>query len=135
MKRAIATVVIASAHACLTPALIGDLGFIAAALARPAAHEEAKAEDAVKQAQADAIAAHDKALREFKAILAKRRAQIDAKKRLPNLPGQAIYLVRMKMMSRYRDLTDVLPSRIGRPNRFGVPPDHFDAVTIWSALR
>ncbi len=127
MKRAIATVVIVSAQACLAFALISDLGLIAAALARPAAHEEAKVEDAVKQAQADAVAAHEKALREFKTILAKRRAQIDAKKRLPNLPGQAIYLARMKVMSRYKDLTDLLPSRIGRPNRFDVPPDHFDA--------
>ncbi len=31
------------------------------------------------------------------------------------------------MMSRYKDLTDGLPSRIGRPNRFGIPPAYFDA--------
>ncbi len=30
-------------------------------------------------------------------------------------------------MSTYKDLTDVLPSRIGRPNAFGVPPAYFDA--------
>src|SRR6266446_752214 len=30
-------------------------------------------------------------------------------------------------MSTYKDLTDAVPSRIGRPNRFGVPPAYFDA--------
>ena len=77
--------------------------------------------------QAGARAAYDKALREFKAVLAERRAQIDAKQELPNLPGQALYLARLKVMSTYKDLTDALPSRIGRPNKFGVPPAYFDA--------
>ena len=31
------------------------------------------------------------------------------------------------MISTYKDLTDALPSRIGRPNKFGVPPAYFDA--------
>jgi hypothetical protein len=31
------------------------------------------------------------------------------------------------MMSAYKDLTDVLPSRIGRPNKYGIPPAYFDA--------
>ena len=66
-------------------------------------------------------------MRDFKAILAERRAQIDAKQTLPNLPGQALYLARIKVMSTYKDLTDALPSRIGRPNKFGVPPAYFDA--------
>ena len=79
------------------------------------------------KAQAGARAAYDTALREFKTILAKRRAQIDAKQELPNLPGQAVYLARLKVMSTYKDLTDALPSRIGRPNKFGVPPAYFDA--------
>src|SRR4029453_17106936 len=26
-----------------------------------------------------------------------------------------------------KDLTDVLPSKIGRPNKFGIPPAYFDA--------
>ena len=60
-------------------------------------------------------------------MLAERRAQIDAKQALPNLPGQALYLARIKVMSTYKDLTDALPSRIGRPNKFGVPPAYFDA--------
>jgi len=31
------------------------------------------------------------------------------------------------MMSTYKDLTSVLPSKIGRPNKFGIPPAYFDA--------
>ena len=31
-------------------------------------------------------------------------------------------------MSTYKDLTDALPSRIGRPNKFGIPPAYFDAA-------
>ena len=60
-------------------------------------------------------------------ILGQRRAQINSNQRLPNLPGQALYLARNNMMSAYKDLTDALPSRIGRPNKFGIPPAYFDA--------
>ena len=56
-----------------------------------------------------------------------RRAQIEANQPLPNLPGQALYLARIAMMSAYKDLTDLLPARIGRPNKFGIPPAYFDA--------
>ena len=63
----------------------------------------------------------------FRSILSQRRAQIDAKQPLPNLPGQALYLARNSMISAYKDLTDALPSRIGRPNKFGIPPAYFDA--------
>jgi hypothetical protein len=31
------------------------------------------------------------------------------------------------MMGAYKDLTDVLPSRIGRPNKYGIPSAYFDA--------
>ena len=31
------------------------------------------------------------------------------------------------MMSAYKDFTAALPSRIGRPNKFGIPPAYFDA--------
>ena len=96
----------------------GGVGFVTPSLAQLGAHAAGAAA---------AGAAYDKALREFKEILAERRAQIDAKQALPNLPGQAIYLARIKVMSTYKDLTDVLPSRIGRPNKFGVPPAYFDA--------
>jgi hypothetical protein len=59
--------------------------------------------------------------------LRQRRAQINSNQQLPNLPGQALYLARNNMMSAYKDLTDALPSRIGRPNKFGIPPAYFDA--------
>jgi hypothetical protein len=102
----------------LVAAGTGGLGFVTPAAAQASA---------LTQAQAEARAAYDKALREFKAILVERRAQIDGKQALPNLPGQAVYLARIKVMSTYKDLTDAVPSRIGRANRFGVPPAYFDA--------
>src|SRR5512145_93268 len=82
---------------------------------------------AFAQEQADAQAEYDKALRDFKAILAERRAQIEARQKLPERPGQALYLARNKVMGTYKDLTDAMPSRIGRANRFGIPPAYFDA--------
>ena len=82
---------------------------------------------ALTQAQSDALAAYDKALNQFKSILSERRAQISSHQSLPNLPGQALYLARVNVMSAYKDLTDALPSKIGRPNKFGVPPAYFDA--------
>ncbi len=102
--------------------LLAQLGpapaFIAPAHAQPAA---------LTREQADALAAYNKALEDFKAILAKRRAEITMGQRLPNRPGQALYLARTKVMSTYKDLTDAMPSRIGRPNKYGVPPAYFDA--------
>lgn len=77
--------------------------------------------------QSTARDAYDRALRDFKSILAERRRQIDAKEPLPNLPGQALYLARVSVMSTYKDFTDALPSRIGRPNKFEIPPAYFDA--------
>ena len=77
--------------------------------------------------QSDALKAYNEALNAFKAVLRERRAQIDAKEPLPDLPGQALYLARVDVMSTYKDLTDAIPSRIGRPNKFGVPPAYFDA--------
>jgi hypothetical protein len=77
--------------------------------------------------QSDALAAYDRALGDFKAILAERRGQIEAKQPLPNLPGQAIYLARVAVISAYKDLTDAMPSRIGRLNKFEIPPAYFDA--------
>ena len=79
------------------------------------------------RSQADALAAYNHARDEFRAVLRERRAQIDAKQPLPNLPGQALYLARNAVISAYKDLTDVLPSRIGRSNKFGIPPAYFDA--------
>ncbi|MET4275330.1 MULTISPECIES: hypothetical protein [unclassified Bradyrhizobium] len=77
--------------------------------------------------QAEALASYERALDDFKAILAERRRQIEAKQPLPNLPGQALYLARVAVISAYKDLTDAMPSRIGRPNKFEIPPAYFDA--------
>jgi hypothetical protein len=77
--------------------------------------------------QSKALDSYNNALSRFKSILAERRSQISSKQSLPNLPGQAVYLARIDVMSAYKDLTDALPSRIGRPNKFGVPPQYFDA--------
>jgi hypothetical protein len=80
-------------------------------------------------AQSDALATYNQAVSEFKSILALRRAQINSRQGLPELPGQALYLARNKMMSAYKDLTDEVPSRMGRPNKFKIPPAYFDAGT------
>ncbi|QPF93263.1 hypothetical protein [Bradyrhizobium commune] len=78
--------------------------------------------------QSDALAAYDRALGDFKSILAERRSQIEAKQPLPNLPGQTLYLARVAVISTYKDLTDAMPSRIGKPNKFEIPPAYFDAA-------
>lgn len=77
-------------------------------------------------ASADVLATYDNALSRFKSILSERRSQLEAK-RLPNLPGQAVYLARNNLISAYKDLTDAMPSKIGRRNKFGIPPAYFDA--------
>jgi hypothetical protein len=77
--------------------------------------------------QSDALDTYNKAVSDFEAILGERRAQINSNQPLPNLPGQALYLARINMMSTYKDLTDAFPSKIGRPNKFGIPPAYFDA--------
>jgi hypothetical protein len=100
------------------PAGIGHLGFVSSALAQPAT---------LTKSQSDALDAYNKTVRDFRAVLSERRAQIDAKQKLPERPGQALYLARIAMMSAYKDLTDALPSRIGRPNKYGIPPAYFDA--------
>jgi hypothetical protein len=105
------------ADAALGPAPIGTIRFISPAAGQPA----------LAQSQPDALSAYNAALSQFKSILRQRRAQIESKQPLPNLPGQALYLARNNMISAYKDLTDALPSRIGRPNKFGLPPAYFDA--------
>ncbi|MFL5095372.1 MAG: hypothetical protein ACJ8ES_08700 [Xanthobacteraceae bacterium] len=102
----------------LVPANIGDLSFISPVQAQPAA---------LTKSQSDALSAYTKAVSDFKSILSQRRAQIDSNQQLPNLPGQALYLARNNMISTYKDLTNALPSKIGRPNKFGIPPAYFDA--------
>jgi hypothetical protein len=78
-------------------------------------------------AQPDAVSTYTKAVDDFRSILNQRREQIETHQQLPNLPGQALYLARNHMMSAYKDLTDALPPKIGRPNKFGIPPAYFDA--------
>jgi hypothetical protein len=92
-------------------------------LTPPAAH----AQPALSASQSDALDRYNRALNDFKSILSQRRKQIDARQPLPNLPGQALYLARNALMSTYKDLTDALPARIGRPNKFRIPPAYFDA--------
>jgi hypothetical protein len=84
-------------------------------------------QDQLTTKQSDALNTYGNAVERFKAILRQRRAQISSNQPLPNLPGQALYLARNDTMSAYRDLTDVLPSKIGRPNKFAIPPAYFDA--------
>jgi hypothetical protein len=77
--------------------------------------------------QSDALNAYNHAVSDFESVLRERHAQIKSGQPLPNLPGQALYLARVNMISTYKDLTDALPSQIGRPNKFGIPPAYFDA--------
>jgi len=101
-----------------SPLAIGDLGFMSPAMAQ----------DKLTKKQPDAPSAYNDAVKNFKTILGQRRAQIEAKQPLPDLPGQALYLARNKMLSAYKDLTDALPSRIGGPNKYEIPPAYFDAA-------
>ena len=101
---------------CLT--MVSAPGFLSAALAQPVS---------VAQGHADVLTAYNDALSRFKSILAERRSELSSKQPLPNLPGQAVYLARNNLISTYKDLTDADPSRIGRPNKFGIPPAYFDA--------
>ena len=96
----------------------GMRSFISPAQGQPAA---------LTKSQSDALNGYNRALSDFKSTLSQRRAEINSNQRLPNLPGQALYLARNNVMSAYKDLTDALPSRIGRPNKFGIPPAYFDA--------
>jgi hypothetical protein len=100
---------------------------VAAVIGKFGVMSRAEAQPALTASQADALNAYNRAVNDFKRILRERGAQIDAKQPLPNLPGQALYLARNNMISAYKDLTDALPSKIGRPNKFGIPPAYFDA--------
>jgi hypothetical protein len=99
-------------------AKIGNLSFMALAQGQPAA---------LTKSQSDALNTYNNAVNDFRSILSQRRAQITSNQGLPNLPGQALYHARINMMSAYKDLTDALPARIGRPNKFGIPQAYFDA--------
>jgi len=102
----------------LVSADIGNLSFISPVEAQPAV---------LTKFQSAALNTYNDAVKQFRSVLRLRRAQINSNQQLPNLPGQAPYLARINMMSTYKDLTDALPSKIGRPNKFGIPPAYFDA--------
>lgn len=102
----------------LAPVAIGKLGLVSPAMGQ----------DKPTKKQSDALNTYNEAVKNFEAILGQRRAQIDSKQRLPNLPGQALYLARNKMLSACKDLTDALPSKIGGPNKYEIPPAYFDAA-------
>jgi len=106
--------------AALVSPTIGNLSFTSPAMGQPGA---------LTKQQSDALNAYNDAVKNFEAILGQRRAQINSNQALPNLPGQALYLARNNMMSAYKDLTDAVPSRIGKPNKFDIPPAYFDADT------
>jgi hypothetical protein len=95
----------------------------AAALVSPAMGQPST----LPKEQSDALHAYSNAVNSFKSILGQRRIRINSSQPLPNLPGQALYLARNDMMSAYKDLTDAVPSKIGRRNKFGIPPAYFDA--------
>ena len=106
------------AAASLVSPAIGSLSLMSPAMAQS---------HALTKKQSDALSAYHHAVSDFESILGQRRAQINSGQPLPNLPGQALYLARINMMSTYKDLTDAVPSKIGRPNKFGIPPAYFDA--------
>lgn len=96
------------------------LGLMSPAMAQPAA---------LTKKQSDALDAYNNAVKTFEQVLGQRRAQLDGKQPLPNLPGQALYLARNNMLSTYKDLTDALRSKIGGPNKYGIPPAYLSADT------
>jgi hypothetical protein len=98
---------------------VDGIGLTRAAAAEPAA---------LTQAQSEALDRYNMAVEDFKTILGERGEQIKSHAKLPERPGQDLYLARVQVMGTYKDLTDALPSRIGRPNKFGVPPAYFDAA-------
>ena len=113
---------------------LGRVAFVVLVLASVAAHagglvtSAAAQASARAQAQAAAVLHMTRRCVAFKAVLAERRAQINAKQKLPDRPGQALYLARREVMSSYKDLTDAMPARIGRGNKFKVPPAYFDVA-------
>jgi hypothetical protein len=114
----IATDAIIGTVASLVAPVIGNLSFTSPAMGEPAA---------LTKKQSDALNAYNHSRANFEQVLSQRRAQINSSQQLPNLPGQALYLARNSMMSAYKDLTDALPSRMGGPNKYGIPPAYFDA--------
>jgi hypothetical protein len=104
------------------------VSLVTGAIARVGLTSPAAAQSIVlTEAQSNAMNSYNAAVSRFKSVLQQRRTQIDSKQPLANLPGQALYLARNDMLSTYKDLTDALPSKIGRLNKFKIPPAYFDA--------
>jgi hypothetical protein len=103
------------------------LGIAVTAWSRAARAQRPEQRGVLTQPQLDALNAYNDALNGFREVLSERRAELNAHQPLPSLPGQALYFARIRMMSAYKDLTDALPSKIGRANKFGFPPAYFDA--------
>jgi hypothetical protein len=103
------------------------LGIAVTAWSRAARAQQPEQRGVLTPSQLDALSAYNDALNGFRDILRERRGQLNAHQPLPSLPGQALYLARIHMMSAYKDLTDALPAKIGRANKFGIPPAYFDA--------
>jgi len=108
-------------------AAIRNAALVFILLAAPAQLRAAPPALAPATAQADVPGAYNAALGRFKSVLADLRNRINAKQPLPNLPGQALYLARNALIGSYKDLTDANPAKIGRPNKYGIPPAYFDA--------
>jgi hypothetical protein len=104
-----------------------DVLFLGGAVAAWSCTARAQQPAQLTPSRQDVLDAYNSALNGFREVLSERRAQLNAHQPLPNLPGQSLYLARIRMMSAYKDLTDALPSKIGRANKFGIPPAYFDA--------
>jgi hypothetical protein len=107
----------AAAFILLASANFGDVNYISPAQCQP---------DIRTKPQSVALSAYNDALDAFKSLLKERRAQIDSNQ-LPKIPGRALHVARNNMISAYKDLTDVMPSKSGRSNKFGFPPTYLDA--------
>src|SRR4051812_6971719 len=121
LKRHTAAAALALGHLLTPPFVMADIGnfsLVSPAMGQPGA---------LTKRQSDSLNAYNDALNNFKSILGRRLEQINSNQRLPKLPGQALYLARNNMLSAYKDLTDAFASKIGRPNKFGIPAAYFDA--------
>ena len=84
-ERIWATVALALAlsFTLLVPAKIGNLSFMSPARGQPAA---------LTKPQSDTLNTYNNTVNDFRSILGQRRTQINSNQRIPNLPGQALYL-------------------------------------------
>ena len=72
---------------------IGNIGFMSHARAQPSP---------LTKKQSDALDTYNNAAGDFEKLLGQRRTQLNSNQRLPNLPGQALYLARNNMLSAYK---------------------------------